>query len=136
MERSLSHGLQRLLHVLLLSALLLTLALLPQTSCQVDSENIVCGIERVTVEVKVEGCEPTTTTVRACNGACISAVSTILQPPFMQDHCTSCRPTYVSNYSKRRTLQMMCNGEEVTKTVYFPFIKECGCVNTTSSVDY
>ena len=131
MERSLFHGPQRLLRLLLLFVPLLMLVLLPQTSCQLDEE-IECGIERIDVDINLEGCEPARTRVRVCNGACISAVSTILDPPFTQMHCTSCRPTHYS--SKPRTLTFNCNGETVTKRMYFPLIKECGCVNTTSSI--
>ena len=128
MERSLFHGSQRLLQLLLLFVSLLTLVLLPQTSCQ----DIKCGTERIDIQVHLDGCEPATIRTRVCNGACISAVSTILDPPFTQMHCTSCRP--IEYTSKSRTLSFTCNGEPVLKKMYFPFIKNCGCVNTTSTI--
>ena len=92
-----------------------------------------CGIERVTVSVKVEGCEETSTNVRACNGVCLSAVDTTIDPPFYIGSCTSCQPTrYKSNRPK--LLKLICNGVKIWKPVYFPFIRECECVNTTSSL--
>ena len=128
MERSLFSGYQRLLQLSLFFVLLLTLAHLSSES---NTEEIVCKIERVTVEVKVAGCEPATTVVRACNGACVSAATTMLNPPFGEVHCTSCQPTRY--YNKPRTIRFTCNGEAMDKRMYFPFVQECGCANHTSS---
>ena len=135
MERSLIHGFQRLLQLLLLSALLLTLALLPQARSQPDIGDIQCGVERISVNVTLEGCEPATTIVPVCNGVCISAVSTILEPPFSVSHCTSCQPINYQ-HNKMRYIEFTCkNGEKMRKKMYFPRIKECGCVNATVSVE-
>ena len=134
MERSLTHGFQRLLQLLLLTALLLTFVLIPQTRSQADTEEVKCGIERVTVDIEVDGCEPTTTTIRACNGACLSAVTTVLAPPFSVSHCTSCQPIFYK-HNKERVIKLVCNGVEERRTMYFPFIKECGCVNSTVEIN-
>lgn len=128
---SLFYRCQRLLQLLLLLVLLLTLALLPQSSCQNDDFQPVCRRERVTAKINLEGCETAETFVWACSGSCISAVSTVLLPPFQEMHCTSCRPTRF--YNKPRRIDFTCNGQIVRKRMYFPFVQECGCVNTTSS---
>ena len=134
MERSLIHGFQRLLQLLLLSALLLTLVLLPQTRSQPDIGDIQCGVERVSVEISVDGCNATTI-VPVCNGVCISAVSTILEPPFSVSHCTSCQPIDYQ-HNKARNIEFTCkNGEKIRRKMYFPRIRECGCVNATVSVE-
>ena len=129
MERSLIHGFQRLLQLLLLSALLLTFVL-PQTRSEL-TEN--CGIERVAVQIEVDGCEPATTTIPACNGVCLSAVTTVLQPPFSVEHCNLCQPT-VYKHNKPKLIKFVCNGEEVYKRMYFPKIAACGCVNRNGSL--
>ena len=93
----------------------------------IDLDYEFCGIERVTVPVKVEGCEETFTTVRVCNGACDSGQPTILEPPFVSHSCSSCLPTYYRS-GKERLIKFMCNGTETLQRVHFPLIKECGCV--------
>ena len=91
-----------------------------------------CKIERVITTVKYDGCEDANITVRACNGACISAIQATLHPPFFHLLCTSCQPTIYS--SSVKMVKFMCNGTETTHRVYRPLIKECGCVNTTTSI--
>ena len=133
MERSLIHGFQRLLQLLLLSALLLTFVLLPQTRSQhITEDEQHCGVERVAVEINIDGCEPTITTIRACNGACLSAVTTVLKPPFSVEHCTLCQPT-LYKHNKPKSIKLVCDGKVVHKRMYFPRIEECGCVNRTSA---
>ena len=92
-----------------------------------------CGIERVTVPVKVEGCEETVAVVKACNGLCRSEIATTLSAPFNIGSCTSCQPTRYIHSGKKR-LKFMCNGKKTLRRVYLPKILECGCVNTTSSI--
>jgi hypothetical protein len=86
----------------------------------------------ITVKINVDGCEEAYTKVRACNGLCVSTVVTVNAPPFTEEHCTACRATKV-HHNRPRTIRLTCNGELVEKTMYFPFIKECGCVNSTTS---
>ena len=93
-----------------------------------------CRIERVIVPVNVEGCEETFTKVKACKGACVSAETTILSPPFHDEFCTSCQPTLYM-HSGKKTLKFMCNGTETMQRVYLPKIRECGCVSHTSPID-
>ena len=131
MERSLTHGFQRLLQLLLLSALLLTFVLLPQTRSESEKIKEECGIEKLTVTVTVDGCEPATTSIRTCNGACVSAVTTILNPPFTVKHCRSCQAINY-RHNKPKVMNLVCNGVEQQRTVYFPLIKQCGCVNITT----
>ena len=95
--------------------------------------DITCRVERVTVPVKVEGCEETFAKVRVCNGACLSAESTILEPPFYFGHCTSCLPTRHRS-GRKKLIKFMCNGTKTLQRVHFPLIRECGCIGHPSPV--
>ena len=92
-----------------------------------------CKIEKVTTTVKYDGCEDASVVVRACNGACFSAVQTVVNPPYVCLKCESCWPI-LYNKNKFRMVQFMCNGTETTHRVYMPLIKDCKCVNTTSTI--
>lgn len=132
MDRSLLCGSRRLLQVLAL-CLLLTLATVPPTSCQslgeLESE---CKLEKTTVEVHYPGCEPTTTTIPVCNGACLSGVRSILQPPFQQLTCNSCRA--IQYRTKPKRLTFVCDGVEFVHRVYYPFAEDCGCVDCSAQL--
>ena len=104
------------------------------TDLEANTTKSICGIERVTVNITHEGCDDKAIVVRACNGLCISAVETTLSAPFVSSFCTACQPTYYRR-SKMKKLKFMCNGKETVHRVYYPKILECGCINTTSSVE-
>ena len=93
-----------------------------------------CKIERVITTVKYDGCEDASVVVRACNGACYSAIQTVVDPPFLCPKCESCRPILHEKMFKRKRVKFMCNGTETTHRMYMPRIQDCKCVGTTTSI--
>lgn len=88
----------------------------------------VCRRERVTFPVNYEGCEPTTTNVYVCNGACSSDVTMTRDPPYFSSSCVNCcEPTTFR--TKVRRILFNCNGTETVKKLYFPVPMSCGQVN-------
>ena len=120
-----------LVNCLLLSSLALVCGSWIDTM-NADSE---CKIERVTTTVKFDGCEDASIIVRACNGACYSAIETVQNPPFFCPKCESCQPILHEKRFKRKRVQFMCNGTEATHRVYMPLIQDCKCVGTTTSIN-
>lgn len=122
---------QRLLNVLLLCGLVLALSRM----CQADPTNLKseCLLARAKVNVTYPGCEPTVTTVPICNGACLSSVTAIAEPPFLKSHCNSCR---ASTYkTKPRRLNFVCNGVVKEHRVYFSEATACGCIDCSSGLN-
>lgn len=121
-------------YLVLILLALVSGSLLDTEKMSTESAENVCRVERMTTTVTFEGCEDASIIVRACNGACISGMATILDPPYVYSECKSCRPTVVSEKYKFRRVKSMCNGTETIQRVYWPLIKECGFVNTRVSI--
>ena len=85
-----------------------------------------CQVERMRVPVEYPGCENTTTVVKVCNGACISAHESILSPPFWSSTCTGCRAIQYRTKPKRITF--ICDGVEFVHRMYLPTMEDCVCI--------
>lgn len=83
--------------------------------------------KKVTKDITVtyEGCEPTTTSMKVCEGSCISYNIGIPDSPNLQ-HCNCCA---ASEYIvKLKKVMFNCGGVMQEKRLYIPRVHECNCI--------
>ena len=118
-----------------LNFVLLCLCLLPLLRmCQGNSPLIAeltseCERVRTNVTVTYPGCEPATTMVHICHGACLSSLEAISEPPYLRSICNSCGAS--SFTTRKRRLNFICDGVIVQHRVFFPQVLECGCISNS-----
>lgn len=133
MERSLLTRCQRILRHLLLCTLLTFVAVHLSTSMESDETTSICTLEKVSVRVEYNGCEPRAMRVPVCNGVCISSTTAILEPPLLNSTCRRCTATLFKTKPVR--LKFICGGQEVEHRMYFSYIEECGCRQCSAGLD-
>lgn len=121
---------RRILQLLLLCTLLLVIVPSSRYYCEgvVDLVSQ-CHRKRTAVTVKYgDDCEPATTNVYVCHGACVTSMTMIPDPPYQNTTCNLCRATQFR--TKVKKVLFNCGGQSIEKRVYYSHVEECGCVGT------